>query len=255
MSEHGRSYLRAGAFAPIAIATRSGVDESLHHGAGAIVAADGSIVRSVGDPETLVYPRSALKPFQAVPFIARGGHVRYGFTPPEIAVMCASHSGEPRHEAAVRSILAKSGRHESELLCGTHPPIFYTLNGSLPCAGEVFTPVQHNCSGKHAGMLAFCTLTGTAPENYIDPDHPIQQAIRLAVAEFAGLPEDSLGVGVDGCSAPNFALPLAALARAFARLATDGDDPVYGEAPRTIFAAMTAAGSVLTSNSGLGVLR
>jgi L-asparaginase II len=227
-------------FTPLAEVTRGGLVESVHSGAVAVVDSSGRLIYSAGDPDVTVFTRSSLKPFQAIPFVARGGHVRYGLTAPEIALLCASHSGEPRHEEAVRSILAKSGRSESELLCGTHPPIFYSLNGRLPRAGEVFTPAQHNCSGKHAGMLAFCTLTGSSPANYIDPQHPIQQAIRRAVAEFAGLPEDRLGIGVDGCSAPNFALPLAALARAFARLAEDRDFPEYGDAPRTIFAAMTA---------------
>jgi L-asparaginase II len=230
----------ANPYVPLAEVTRGGLVESVHAGAIAVVDASGRLVYSAGDPGVVIFTRSSLKPLQALPFVARGGHTKYGLTPPEIAVMCASHSGEPRHEAAARSILAKSGRRERELLCGTHPPIFYSLNGRLPVSGEVFTPAQHNCSGKHAGMLAFCALTGSDTANYLDFDHPIQKVIRRAVADFTGVAEDQMGRGVDGCSAPNYAVPLAALARAFARLSLDRDDPQYGQAPRTIFSAMTA---------------
>ena len=227
-------------YVPLVEVTRGGIVESVHAGAVAVVDDTGRVIFSAGEPETIVFTRSACKPFQAVPFIAAGGHRKYGFTVSEVATMCASHSGEPRHEEAVRSMLAKCGRLESELQCGTHPPIFYSLSGRLPRAGEEFTPAQHNCSGKHAGMLAFCTLTGTAPANYLDFEHPIQLQIRRAMASFAGLAEGDLVLGVDGCSAPNFALPLAGLARAFVRLCRDQADPEYGDAPRTIFGAMTA---------------
>lgn len=227
-------------YVPLVEVTRGGIVESIHAGAVAVVDDAGRVIFSAGEPETVVFTRSACKPFQAVPFIAAGGHEKYGFTAPEIATMCASHSGEPRHAEAVRRMLAKCGRSESELQCGTHPPIFYSLNGRLPRAGEAFTPAQHNCSGKHAGMLAFCTLTGTAPEQYLDFEHPVQLQIRRAMASFAGVAENELALGVDGCSAPNFAVPLAGLARAFVRLCKDQADAEYGSAPRTIFRAMTA---------------
>jgi len=240
MARNAQTYAAVSPFVPLAEVTRGGIVESVHEGAVAVVDDAGRLIFSAGEPHVRVFTRSACKPLQAVPFIARRGHEAYGFSMPQVAIMCASHSGEPRHEEAVRSMLAKSGRRESELQCGTHPPIFYSLNGRLPRAGEEFTPAQHNCSGKHAGMLALCTLTGTAPDTYLDFEHPVQVEIRRAVASLTATAEKDMVLGVDGCSAPNFALPLSGLARAFARLAQDRADPEYDEAPRIIFGAMTA---------------
>jgi L-asparaginase II len=137
-------------------------------------------------------------------------------------------------------MLAKIGLHETDLKCGTHPPVFYNYLGQLAREGEIFTPAQHNCSGKHTGMMAFCKLTGTPHETYLDPEHPIQRQIKKSVAHFSGVAERDIEVATDGCSAPNFALPLIALARAFAHLALDEADDVYGDAPRTVFNAMTS---------------
>jgi L-asparaginase II len=174
-----------------------------------------------------------------MPFVSRGGPDKMGFTQPELAVMCGSHNGEDVHVEAVRSILSKIGHKETDLQCGSHVPSHITDSGQRVVGKTDFSPVYNNCSGKHAGMLAFCTLTGTSPENYLDFEHPIQLQIRRAMARFAGLDEKDLMLGVDGCSAPNFAMPLAGLARAFVRLCRDGEDPEYGDAPRIIYHAMT----------------
>jgi L-asparaginase II len=226
-------------YVPLVEVTRGGVVESIHHGAVAVVDAHGQLLYSAGDPNVEIFTRSACKPFQAMPFVAQGGPQKFGFTLPEIAIMCASHSGEPRHEQTVRGMLSKIGLSEADLQCGTHPPVYYNYLGQLAREGEVFTPAQHNCSGKHTGMMAFCLLTGTPHKNYLDPDHPIQRQIKKSVSHFAGVPEQNISMGTDGCSAPNFALPLIGLARAFAQLAVDEPDDVYGDAPRTIFKAMT----------------
>jgi L-asparaginase II len=162
-----------------------------------------------------------------------------GLTPQEIAVICASHSGEPRHLEAVLSILGKIGCSKHDLQCGVHTPLYYEALGRQPKANEVFTPLHHNCSGKHAGMLALCKLFGTSIESYLDQHHPVQEAIFEAVAHFSGTSIEAIGIGMDGCSAPNFALPLAALALGYARLACGASDPRYGEAPNRIFVAMT----------------
>ncbi|MEP6678375.1 MAG: asparaginase, partial [Betaproteobacteria bacterium] len=224
--------------APLAVATRAGAIESTHYGAVAVTDCAGRVLYSAGDPQQVVFARSALKPLQALPFVAGGGIERFGFSPAQTALLCASHSGEPRHVAAVEDMLARAGVTPAELQCGTHAPGFYEARGEVP-PPPPYSPLQHNCSGEHSGMLAYCVQCGHARESYLEPEHPLQQEIRRAVAEMSGVCDADLVRGVDGCSAPNFALPLASLARAYARLAADASDPVYGNAPRALAGAMT----------------
>jgi L-asparaginase II len=227
------------AYAPLVEVTRGPAVESVHQGAVAVVDRAGRVLYAAGDPHTLTFTRSSLKPLQALPFVSVGGPQRFGFAPAQVALMCASHSGEPRHVEAVADMLARAGCSGADLQCGTHVPGFYDATGQFP-APPPYSPLQHNCSGKHAGMLAWCVQCGTTTADYLAYDHPLQQAIRRAVATFAGVEEARLVAGTDGCSAPNYALPLSALARAFARLATAGDDPDFGPAPRELAQAMTA---------------
>lgn len=224
---------------PLAVATRGDRTESVHYGSIAVVKNTGRLIYHLGDPQAMVFTRSACKPFQALPLIASEAVTRFGFTAQEIAVICASHSGEPRHLEAVLNILGKLGCSKADLQCGVHTPLYYEALGRQPRAEEVFTPLHHNCSGKHAGMLALCRLLGAPIENYLAQDHPVQKAILEAVARFSGAPRAQIGVGIDGCSAPNFALPLSALALGYARLANDAADAQYGQAPQIIFSAMT----------------
>jgi L-asparaginase II len=153
--------------------------------------------------------------------------------------MCASHSGEPRHVEAVADMLARCGCTPGDLQCGTHAPGFYEARGEVP-PPPPYSPLQHNCSGKHSGMLASCVQHGQATADYLAYDHPLQRSIRHAVATFTGVVEERLVAGIDGCSAPNYAVPLASLATAFARLASAEVDADYGLAPRTLANAMTA---------------
>ena len=129
----------------------------------------------------------------------------------QVALLCASHSGEPRHVAAVADMLAKAGNAADDLQCGTHAPRFYELRGEVP-PPPPYSPLAHNCSGKHSGMLAYCVQCGLPKESYLAFDHPLQQAIRRAVAHFTSTPEAELVAGIDGCSAPNYAVPLDRLA-------------------------------------------
>jgi L-asparaginase II len=225
--------------APLVAATRDGTDESVHYGAVAVVDPAGRLVHAAGDPHALVYTRSTLKPLQALPFVRDGGPSRYGYTLEQVALLCASHSGEPRHVEAVAEMLARAGNAPEELQCGTHAPGFYEVRGELP-PPPPYSPLANNCSGKHAGMLACCALHGWRREDYLAPSHPLQAAIREAVADYAGVPAEALVAGIDGCSAPNYALPLSALARAFARLATGDDDGRWNGAPRVLRDAMIA---------------
>jgi L-asparaginase II len=227
------------AYAPLAEVVRGAAVESVHLGAVAVVDRRGQVLRAAGDPYLLTFTRSALKPLQALPFTADGGVERFGFSQAQVALMCASHSGEPRHVEAVADMLARCGCTPGDLQCGTHAPGFYEARGEVP-PPPPYSPLQHNCSGKHSGMLASCVQHGQATADYLAYDHPLQRSIRHAVATFTGVVEERLVAGIDGCSAPNYAVPLASLATAFARLASAEVDADYGLAPRTLANAMTA---------------
>ncbi|HEY3179696.1 MAG TPA: asparaginase [Casimicrobiaceae bacterium] len=226
------------AHVPLAIATRGPAVESIHYGSVAVVDRNGRLLYAAGDPETLTFTRSALKPVQALPFVAAGGVERFRFAPEQVALLCASHSGEPRHVDAVSDMLAKCGSSAADLQCGTHAPGLYEARGEIP-PPPPYSPLAHNCSGKHAGMLAYCAMCNHPKGDYLQFDHPLQQAIREAVATFTGVPPANLVAGIDGCSAPNYAVPLARLAHAYARLAASDADSIYGRAPRTLANAMT----------------
>ena len=218
--------------------------ESIHFGAIAVVNVKGDLIAWYGDPYAVTYLRSSAKPFQALPFFTRGGKTAFNLTSQEIALICASHSGTDEHVEVARSIQAKVGITESYLLCGTHPPIHEPTALKLLQRGEKPSPNQHNCSGKHSGMLAFAKMENLPLDNYIDPAHPIQKTILSTFAEMCNLPVDQVKLGTDGCSAPNFAVPLYSAALAYARLS----DPIGGSvapperanACRQIFSAMTS---------------
>lgn len=215
---------------PLVVATRGDAIESVHYGSIAVVDAAGRLVASVGDAEFPIFTRSTLKPFQALPFVAGGGPARFGFSSAQVALLCASHSGEPRHVAAVADMLARSGCSEGQLQCGCHVPLFYAATHVAVPPDLTLSPLQHNCSGKHAGMLAWCRQHGGTVEDYLDPHHPLQQEIRRRVAQLVGCEEHEMPLGIDGCGAPNYALPLplplplARLAYAYARLAVAHDE-------------------------------
>src|SRR5690606_20165453 len=134
-----------------------------------------------------------------------------------LALMCASHNGEAVHVATVRRMLARIDAREAHLQCGCHVPYFYQWTGTAPPPGATFGPLFHNCSGKHAGFLAWCRLHDRPFDEYLDPDSPLQTRIARTVERFA--PGSALPMGIDGCSAPNFAMPLSALAHAFGSIA------------------------------------
>jgi L-asparaginase II len=217
---------------PLVETTRGGTTECVHYGSIAVVDAGGGLVAAAGDPDSLNFTRSALKPVQALPFVEDGGMQRYGFTSHELALMCASHSGEAVHVAIVQRILERVGLGAAALQCGCHAPSYYVAIGLAAPAGASWNALHHNCSGKHAGFLAYCVMNDQPPATYLDAGHPLQQRIRTTVARFAH--GDGISSGIDGCSAPNYAMPLKRLAQMYARLAADDTAEM-----RALFFAMT----------------
>lgn len=220
------------AHVPLIGTTRGGRVECVHHGSVVIVDGAGAPVAGAGDLDALHFTRSTLKPLQALPFVEDGGLGHFGFGSQELALLCASHNGETVHIALAQSILDAAGARESDLQCGAHPPRYFAATGK-PCPPHVHaTALHHNCSGKHSGFLAYCRLHGHRLRDYLDPASPLQTRIRNTVQRYA--PGEPVVMGIDGCNAPNFALPLRRIAQAYWRIACD-DDP----AQRALFYAMT----------------
>jgi L-asparaginase II len=224
---------------PLAVVERGGTIESTHACSIAVTDAAGRLVASAGDPDFVAFTRSALKPLQALPFVAAGGPAHFGLSGEQVALLCASHSGEVKHQAGVADLLARAGCRADELGCGAHAPGVYDVLKEAP-PPPPYSPLAHNCSGKHAGMLMHCVLSGWPRSTYLDAGHPLQASIRAAIARHAGVPEGDLVPAIDGCSAPNYAVPLSALARAYARIARPDDGDADAQARRTIGQAMTA---------------
>jgi len=226
---------------PLLELSRGGLTESIHYGHIAVVDPDGRLLASCGDPQTVAFLRSSAKPFQALPFVERGGVEHFGFTPRELALACASHEGSARHVETVQSMQAKAGMEEGLLQCGVHLPSDPEMFRVFAASREKPGPNFNNCSGKHTAMLACARMRGLPLHDYLDIAHPIQQEILSAFAEMCGMPVAEVTLGVDGCSAPNFAVPLTASARAMARLLDPRGLPAArAEACRKITAAMTS---------------
>jgi L-asparaginase II len=215
-------------YEPIFELTRGGIVECIHDGAVAVSDPTGRLIAWYGDPDAVTFLRSSAKPFQALPFYENGGQEYYGLSQREMAVTCASHTGTDEHVQVVSGIQARTGVGEADLLCGTHPPSDEPTFLALIRSNAAPTPNRHNCSGKHTGMLSAIRMLAardgleTNGLDYIDPRHPYQQQILAAFAELCGLAVEQVVVGVDGCSAPNFAVPLRNAALGFARLTDPG---------------------------------
>lgn len=225
---------------PLVELLRGGTLECLHFGAVAVADARGKLVASAGDPQWISFSRSTLKPLQALPFVQGGGPQKLGFSREQVAMMCASHSGEPMHVAQVEGMLGKAGLTYKTLQCGCHVPLFAEVGVAPAPAPGSYDERHHNCSGKHSGFLACCVQHGWPVANYLAPAHPLQQAIRRDVARALALAPEDLKMGIDGCSAPNYAMPLVSLARAYARLASGAADPEFGQSFAQLADAMTA---------------
>lgn len=206
-------------YMPLISLTRGGIQESVHYGAFAVVDSDGKLMASGGDPDFVTFPRSSMKPFQVMPFLEAGGKAHFNLNDEEISVMCASHTGTDEHVRVIKGIHEKVGLTEENLQCGFHWPGDKDTSFAMRVRGETPTPYRHNCSGKHSGMLAMAKLIGAPLESYLDMDNPVQKGILAMVAEMCEVPQESLIVGTDGCSAPVFAMSLRDFAHAAAKLA------------------------------------
>ena len=227
---------------PLVQVTRGAIVESRHRGHVVAVEPNGRVVAHLGVPETLTFLRSSAKPHQAIPLIASGAADRFGFNEKEIALACASHSGEPIHTETAASMLKKIGLEPSALKCGTHEPFSPEVSRRLREKGEQPNVLQNNCSGKHIGMLALALHLGAPTETYDKPDNPVQVAIGWTISEFSGVPVEDIAVGVDGCGVPVFGVTVIAMARMYSRLvATPKEfDEKTRDACRRIVSAMTA---------------
>jgi L-asparaginase II len=194
--------------------------ESVHAGAVAVVEGDRTLYAR-GPVDERFYLRSCAKPFQSWTVVDCGAADACGLAAEEIAVMSGSHGGEPEHVRAVASILRKARMKPSALRCGTHPPISPKGLKALARDGKEPGVLHNNCSGKHAGMVAAARHLGARVETYLDPRHPLQRRNLETVARFSGVPARRIGLGVDGCSAPTFALPVRAMARAIGRFCAE----------------------------------
>ena len=198
---------------------RGGLLESTHLGHAVLVDDTGQIVQAWGDPERIIFPRSSCKMIQALPLVESGAADAYGLTTAQLALACASHQGAALHVNAARDWLAGIGLGEPDLRCGSHEPYDNAERDRLICDHEGPCQLHNNCSGKHSGFLTVTKHLKAGPE-YVEIDHPLQKAIRAATEEVTG--ETVAGYGIDGCSAPNFAMSVAGLARAMAEFAKAG---------------------------------
>ena len=204
---------------PLAVVVRSGFAESVHHGSALALDADGAAVVAAGSPAAPMLPRSSLKPLQLVGMLRAGLRLEGEL----LALAMASHSGEPFHLAGVDRILEGAGLAAGALRTTPDLPLDPVERLRAQTAGEQPSARLHNCSGKHAAMLATCAVNGWDTGTYLSPGHPLQRALRAAVEDLTGTPVTA--TVVDGCGAPAFAVPLAGLARAFRRIATAGGGP------------------------------
>ena len=216
-------------FVPVAVVSRSGVDESVHFGAVVCLNRNGDVEFSLGDPHAQIFPRSSTKPMQALAM------VRAGLSLPaeKLALVCSSHNGEAIHQQTALEILAEFGLDESAL-GNTHDYPMHTHSAHDAIrAGLPRSALQMGCSGKHSGMVATCVINGWSIENYLEQDHPLQQAITRTVADVTG--QEAFAIGIDGCGAPAHVVELVGLARAMRAMSTGA----AGESGTQIYNAMS----------------
>jgi len=229
---------------------RAGTIESRHRGAVAISDARGRLRQALGTVSVPVYPRSAFKALQALSMVETGAAEAAGVSDEELALACASHSGEPMHTTRVQAWLSRIACREPDLACGPHLPYNEKSAHELIRRAESPCRIHNNCSGKHTGFLTLARHLGVPIAGYEQPDHPVQQHIRKAIAEICGVAPDTMPVGIDGCAAPNYAIPLADLAAGMARLASPSGLPAPRAAAAERLLSAWKAHPLLVSGTG-----
>ncbi|TIR25714.1 MAG: asparaginase [Mesorhizobium sp.] len=220
--------------------TRGSVVESRHRGAVSVFDADGKPVWEIGDTDRPVFPRSAVKAIQALPLVESGAADAYGFGNRELALACASHSGEPAHVELARAMLARAGLDKTALECGAHWPN-HEATLALARAGDVPSALHNNCSGKHAGFLCTCVHSGIVHQGYVKEGHAQQEMVRDAMQSVTGAAHNTDNSAIDGCSIPTYAVPLKNFAQGFARMATGrGFSPERAKAAKRLLSACMA---------------
>ena len=199
---------------------RGEILEARHAFSAVAVAVEGEAIATAGDPDRETAFRSAAKPFQLLPLVERGHADRWGFSEADLAIMAASHTGAPGHVAQVAALLERLGLSAADLACGYHDPADPESLDWLRLHPGDRSGLYNNCSGKHAGMLAMARAEGWPVAGYHLPEHPLQRLLRQVVGEVCGVATGDIRVGLDGCSVPVFGLPLRAMARGYARLAS-----------------------------------
>jgi L-asparaginase II len=230
--------------------TRGAMVESRHRAAFAVADTDGRIVMSAGDFERPVYARSAIKPLQALPLLESGAADAYALSHAEIALACASHSGEARHVETVLAWLKRIDCTVADLECGTHLPGNDTAMEALLRGQQNATPAHNNCSGKHTGFLTLVRHLGIKTKGYITFQHAVQQRILGVLETMTGLDLGAAPRGIDGCGIPVIAIPLGNLALAFARLTDPRDQPEARQAACERVCAAMAAEPFMVAGSG-----
>ncbi len=216
--------------------------ESFHRGAIAVVDASGRNIARIGDIERAICPRSALKPLQALAFLESGAMDEFALGHEEAALSAASHSGEPVHIQAVAGWLKKIDCTIDQLECGAHLPFHEPSARDIVRQGKEPNALHNNCSGKHTAFMSLARVMGADVAGYTSADHPVQKRVAAIVSEMVDFDVTSARVGADGCAAPNFAIPLGALARGFARMArTESLVPVRANAVTTLLSAVEEA--------------
>lgn len=195
---------------------RNGLDESVFYGHAVSIDEDQKIVSSLGNPYYITFIRSASKPLQAMAIVLTGAYEKFNLNLKHLAIASGSHNGQKIHTDAVEDLLDKSGVTMDKLLCGTHPPLTRAARNEFDEA--MAKPINHNCSGKHAGMLACCAAKGWRLNDYNSIDHPVQQLTLEIMAKMCGIQKDQIIIGVDGCGVPVFGMPLYNMSVGFSNL-------------------------------------
>jgi len=224
----------------LAVLTRSGYVESIHYGYICVVDSSGKIIKEIGDSNTKIYFRSSAKPIQAVPVIESGASQHFGFTKKEISIMCSSHSGQIMHQDTVTEMLKKIGEEANVLKCGIMIPYNKEEANRLQSSKEKPSVLHCSCSAKHVGMLTLAKYKNYSIDDYNRIDHPAQHEILNTISYFTDYNEENITVGIDGCGAPIYIIPIYNIALSYARIMNFANDEnsKYHKACKTIIESM-----------------